>query len=122
MGTSMKMVVNLLFGNAMAAFAEAMAPLSEGLGLSPKMLFDSLRFYAVARAICLTSQLPIFVLQKPRGAHRARTSVRASPISPIAVLFCSPSDTGSQVIWSLGAPFPFCHFRLKWMRNPPRKA
>jgi 3-hydroxyisobutyrate dehydrogenase-like beta-hydroxyacid dehydrogenase len=41
MGTSMKMVINLLLGNAMAAFAEAMA-LGEGLGLSQKMLFDSL--------------------------------------------------------------------------------
>jgi 3-hydroxyisobutyrate dehydrogenase-like beta-hydroxyacid dehydrogenase len=41
MGTSMKMVVNLLLGNAMAAFAEAMA-LGEGLGLSQKILFDSL--------------------------------------------------------------------------------
>ena len=41
MGTSMKMVVNLLLGNAMASFAEAMA-LGEGLGLSQKMLFDSL--------------------------------------------------------------------------------
>jgi 3-hydroxyisobutyrate dehydrogenase/glyoxylate/succinic semialdehyde reductase len=41
MGTSMKMVVNLLLGNAMAAFAEAMA-LGKGLGLSQKMLFDSL--------------------------------------------------------------------------------
>src|SRR6202022_3416526 len=40
-GTSMKMVINLLLGNAMAAFAEAMA-LGEGLGLSRKMLFDSL--------------------------------------------------------------------------------
>jgi len=40
-GTSMKMVINLLLGNAMAAFAEAMA-LGEGLGLSSKMLFDSL--------------------------------------------------------------------------------
>ncbi|OLE97861.1 MAG: 6-phosphogluconate dehydrogenase, partial [Cyanobacteria bacterium 13_1_20CM_4_61_6] len=40
-GTSMKMVVNLLLGNAMAAFAEGMA-LGEGLGLSSKMLFDSL--------------------------------------------------------------------------------
>ena len=40
-GTSMKMVVNLLMGNAMASFAEAMA-LGEGLGLSSKMLFDSL--------------------------------------------------------------------------------
>ena len=37
----MKMVINLLLGNAMAAFAEAMA-LGEGLGLSQKMLFDSL--------------------------------------------------------------------------------
>jgi 3-hydroxyisobutyrate dehydrogenase/glyoxylate/succinic semialdehyde reductase len=41
MGTSMKMVINLLLGTAMAAFAEAMA-LGEGLGISRKMLFDSL--------------------------------------------------------------------------------
>jgi 3-hydroxyisobutyrate dehydrogenase-like beta-hydroxyacid dehydrogenase len=41
MGTSMKMVINLLLGNAMAAFAEAME-LGQGLGLSQKMLFDSL--------------------------------------------------------------------------------
>jgi 3-hydroxyisobutyrate dehydrogenase-like beta-hydroxyacid dehydrogenase len=41
MGTSMKMVVNLLLGTAMAAFAEAME-LGQGLGLSQKMLFDSL--------------------------------------------------------------------------------
>ena len=41
MGTSMKMVINLLIGNAMAAFAEAMA-LGEGLGISRKVLFDSL--------------------------------------------------------------------------------
>jgi 3-hydroxyisobutyrate dehydrogenase-like beta-hydroxyacid dehydrogenase len=40
-GTSMKMVINLLLGNAMAAFAEAMA-LGEGLGLSTTLLFDSL--------------------------------------------------------------------------------
>jgi len=40
-GTSMKMVINLILGNAMAAFAEAMA-LGEGLGLSSKLLFDSL--------------------------------------------------------------------------------
>ena len=40
-GTSMKMVINLLLGTGMAAFAEAMA-LGEGLGLTPKMLFDSL--------------------------------------------------------------------------------
>jgi 3-hydroxyisobutyrate dehydrogenase/glyoxylate/succinic semialdehyde reductase len=40
-GTSMKMVVNLLLGIGMAAFAEGMA-LGEGLGLSSKMLFDSL--------------------------------------------------------------------------------
>jgi 3-hydroxyisobutyrate dehydrogenase-like beta-hydroxyacid dehydrogenase len=39
-GTSMKMVVNLLLGTAMAAFAEAMA-LGEGLGLSQELLFDS---------------------------------------------------------------------------------
>jgi 3-hydroxyisobutyrate dehydrogenase-like beta-hydroxyacid dehydrogenase len=37
----MKMVVNLLLGNAMAAFAEAMA-LGQGLGLSRNKLFDSL--------------------------------------------------------------------------------
>src|SRR2546423_281043 len=40
-GTSMKMVINLLLGTGMAAFAEAMA-LGQGLGLSSKMLFDSL--------------------------------------------------------------------------------
>jgi 3-hydroxyisobutyrate dehydrogenase/glyoxylate/succinic semialdehyde reductase len=41
MGTSMKMVINLLLGAGMASFAEAMA-LGQGLGLSQKMLFDSL--------------------------------------------------------------------------------
>jgi 3-hydroxyisobutyrate dehydrogenase/glyoxylate/succinic semialdehyde reductase len=41
MGTSMKMVMNLIMGNAMAAFAEGMA-LGEGLGISRKVLFDSL--------------------------------------------------------------------------------
>jgi 3-hydroxyisobutyrate dehydrogenase-like beta-hydroxyacid dehydrogenase len=41
MGTSMKMVINLLLGIGMASFAEAMA-LGRGLGLSQKMLFDSL--------------------------------------------------------------------------------
>ena len=41
MGTSMKMVINLLMGDAMAAFAEGMA-LGEGLGISRKILFDSL--------------------------------------------------------------------------------
>jgi 3-hydroxyisobutyrate dehydrogenase-like beta-hydroxyacid dehydrogenase len=40
-GTSMKMVVNLLLGNAMAAFAEGLA-LGEGLGISRRVLFDSL--------------------------------------------------------------------------------
>jgi len=40
-GTSVKMVVNVLMGNAMAAFAEGMA-LGEGLGISRKVLFDSL--------------------------------------------------------------------------------
>lgn len=40
-GTSIKMVVNLLIGNAMAAFAEGMA-LGEGLGIPRKVLFDSL--------------------------------------------------------------------------------
>ena len=37
----MKMVINLLLGTGMAAFAEGMA-LGEGLGISRKMLFDSL--------------------------------------------------------------------------------
>ena len=37
----MKMVVNLLLGNAMVTFAEGMA-LGEGLGISRKVLFDSL--------------------------------------------------------------------------------
>jgi 3-hydroxyisobutyrate dehydrogenase-like beta-hydroxyacid dehydrogenase len=41
MGTSMKMVVNLLLGTGMAAFAEALQ-LGQGLGLSQKMLLDSL--------------------------------------------------------------------------------
>jgi 3-hydroxyisobutyrate dehydrogenase-like beta-hydroxyacid dehydrogenase len=40
-GTSMKMVINLLLGTGMAAFAEAMA-LGKGLGISRKVLFDSL--------------------------------------------------------------------------------
>src|SRR5713226_3713757 len=40
-GTSMKMVINLLLGTGMAAFAEAMA-LGKGLELSSKLLFDSL--------------------------------------------------------------------------------
>lgn len=39
-GTSMKMVINLLLGTGMAAFAEAMA-LGEGLGLSSTILLDS---------------------------------------------------------------------------------
>ena len=41
MGTSMKMVINLLLGVGMASFAEAMA-LGQGLGLSQKMLLASL--------------------------------------------------------------------------------
>jgi 3-hydroxyisobutyrate dehydrogenase-like beta-hydroxyacid dehydrogenase len=41
MGTSLKMVINLLMGNSMAAFAEGMA-LGESLGISRKALFDSL--------------------------------------------------------------------------------
>jgi 3-hydroxyisobutyrate dehydrogenase/glyoxylate/succinic semialdehyde reductase len=41
MGASMKMVINLLIGNAMAAFAEGIT-LGEGLGISRKVLFDSL--------------------------------------------------------------------------------
>jgi 3-hydroxyisobutyrate dehydrogenase-like beta-hydroxyacid dehydrogenase len=40
-GTSVKMVINLLLGTGMAAFAEAMG-LGEGLGLSSQLLFDSL--------------------------------------------------------------------------------
>ena len=40
-GTALKMVINLLMGNAMAAFAEGMA-LGEGLGISRKLLLDSL--------------------------------------------------------------------------------
>src|SRR5947208_3177752 len=40
-GTSMKMVINLVLGTGMAAFSEGMA-LGEGLGLSRKVLFDSL--------------------------------------------------------------------------------
>jgi 3-hydroxyisobutyrate dehydrogenase-like beta-hydroxyacid dehydrogenase len=41
MGTSMKMVINLLLGIEMAAFAEGLA-LGERLGISRRMLFDSL--------------------------------------------------------------------------------
>jgi 3-hydroxyisobutyrate dehydrogenase-like beta-hydroxyacid dehydrogenase len=41
MGTSMKMVINLLLGINMAAFAEGLA-VGEGLGISRTMLFDSL--------------------------------------------------------------------------------
>ena len=41
MGTAMKMVINILLGNAMAAFAEGMA-LGQGLGISRNVLFDSL--------------------------------------------------------------------------------
>ena len=41
MGTSMKMVINLLMGNAMATFAEGMT-MGEALGISRKVLFDSL--------------------------------------------------------------------------------
>src|SRR5437588_10530253 len=40
-GTSMKMVINLLLGTGMAAFAEAIA-LGQGLGLTSNILFDSL--------------------------------------------------------------------------------
>ncbi|HXO93667.1 MAG TPA: NAD(P)-dependent oxidoreductase [Candidatus Acidoferrum sp.] len=47
MGTAMKMVVNVLLGNSMAAFAEGMA-LGEGLGISRKVLFDSLLSTPVA--------------------------------------------------------------------------
>jgi 3-hydroxyisobutyrate dehydrogenase/glyoxylate/succinic semialdehyde reductase len=41
MGTSMKMVANVLLGNAMAAFAEGMA-LGQGLGIPCNVLLDSL--------------------------------------------------------------------------------
>jgi 3-hydroxyisobutyrate dehydrogenase/glyoxylate/succinic semialdehyde reductase len=41
MGTAMKMVVNVLLGNAMVGFAEAMS-LGQGLGISRDVLFDSL--------------------------------------------------------------------------------
>jgi 3-hydroxyisobutyrate dehydrogenase/glyoxylate/succinic semialdehyde reductase len=41
MGTSMKMVINLLLGVGMASFAEAMA-LGQGLGLSQELLLNSL--------------------------------------------------------------------------------
>ena len=41
MGTAMKMVVNVLLGNAMAGFAEAIV-LGQGLGISRNVLFDSL--------------------------------------------------------------------------------
>ena len=47
MGTSMKMVMNLLLGNAMAAFAEGMV-LGQGLGISRKVLLDSLLSTPVA--------------------------------------------------------------------------
>jgi len=56
MGTAMKMVVNLLIGNAMAAFAEGMA-LGEGLGISPEVLFNSLTgMPAVAPFLALKRQ------------------------------------------------------------------
>ncbi len=41
MGASLKMVINLLMGDAMATFAEGMA-LGEALGVSREVLFDSL--------------------------------------------------------------------------------
>jgi 3-hydroxyisobutyrate dehydrogenase-like beta-hydroxyacid dehydrogenase len=46
-GTSMKMVINLLLGTGMAAFAEAIK-LGQGLGLSSELLFDSLAGSPVA--------------------------------------------------------------------------
>jgi 3-hydroxyisobutyrate dehydrogenase-like beta-hydroxyacid dehydrogenase len=55
MGTSLKMVINLLMGNAMAAFAEAMA-LGEGLGISRKVLFDSLLGMPVAAPFLATKR------------------------------------------------------------------
>lgn len=55
-GTSMKVVVNLIMGNAMAAFAEAIA-LGEGLGLSSKVLLDSL--------LGTPAVAPILALKRP---------------------------------------------------------
>jgi 3-hydroxyisobutyrate dehydrogenase-like beta-hydroxyacid dehydrogenase len=49
-GTSVKMVINLLLGTGMAAFAEAMA-LGKGLGLSSKMLFRFLARHARGRTV-----------------------------------------------------------------------
>jgi len=58
MGTSMKMVVNLLMGNAMAAFAEGMA-LGQGLGISRKVLFDSLLGTPVAAPFLVSKRRKI---------------------------------------------------------------
>jgi 3-hydroxyisobutyrate dehydrogenase/glyoxylate/succinic semialdehyde reductase len=74
MGTSMKMVINLLLGTAMAAFAEAMA-LGEGLGLSSKMLFDSLlgtpavSAYEAGVAMPLTNVTKEIYRLAMRGGH-----------------------------------------------------
>ena len=46
----MKMVVNLLLGNAMAAFAEGMA-LGEGLGISRKDVVRFIARHACGRAV-----------------------------------------------------------------------
>src|SRR5947208_9323105 len=53
-GTSMKMVINLLLGTGMAAFAEAM-PLGEGLGMSRTLVFDSLLGLPAARPVLATT-------------------------------------------------------------------
>lgn len=58
MGTSLKMVINLLMGNAMAAFAEGVA-LGEGLGISRKVLFDSLLGMPVAAPFLATKRVKI---------------------------------------------------------------
>jgi len=58
MGTSMKMVVNVLLGNAMAAFAEGMA-LGQGLGISRKVLFNSLLSTPVAAPFLASKRLKI---------------------------------------------------------------
>jgi 3-hydroxyisobutyrate dehydrogenase/glyoxylate/succinic semialdehyde reductase len=65
MGTSMKMVINLLLGVGMASFAEAMA-LGQGLGLSQEMLFDSLLGLPV---------VPPFLVSKRRNIEKGSYDV-----------------------------------------------
>jgi len=55
MGSAMKMVVNLLMGNAMAAFAEGMA-LGQGLGISRRVLLDSLLATPAAAPFIVTKR------------------------------------------------------------------